>query len=109
VNYLPDRFASFFDRNFSGIISELSVDDQVYNEQKRLSASVKMFMDPISVEEVILSLKIKNIEGFDCKPQRVLVAGVKVLAPAFSHLFKLIYNQCTIPAQWLVVKTIPIF
>jgi hypothetical protein len=109
VNAFPDRFASFFNKKISAIINGVRVDDQVYNGRKRLSASDKMFMDPISVRKVILSLKMKNTEGFDRIPQRVLVDGVEILAPAFTQLFELIYTQCTIPAQWRVAKTIPVF
>ena len=39
----------------------------------------KMFMDSVSVKEVLSSLKIKNAEGYDRIPQRVLVDGANYL------------------------------
>ena len=50
-----------------------------------------MFMDANSIRECILSLKIKNSEGYDRIPQRVLVDGVDRLAVAFEGLFKLLH------------------
>ena len=41
-----------------------------------MNANVGHFMDTDSVRECILSLKLKNSEGFDRIPQRVLVDGV---------------------------------
>ncbi len=67
-----------------------------------------MFMDSISVREVMFTLKVKNSVGFDRIPQRILVDGVDFLAPKFAKLFALIYEQKQVPAQWLVAKTVPI-
>ena len=61
-----------------------------------------MFMDPVSIKECILSLKMKNSEGFDRIPQRCLIDGVEHLVTAFNGLFKRIYDQSAVPSQWLV-------
>ena len=45
----------------------------MYNGVQKVQPEIKMFMDPISVREYIMSLKIKNTEGNDRIPQRVLV------------------------------------
>ena len=60
------------------------------------------FMDPISVKECMQSLKIKNLEGYDRIPKRVLVDGVEQFVGAFSGLFQRIYTQLKIPDQWLI-------
>jgi hypothetical protein len=45
----------------------------------------KMFMGPISVKEVMSSLKVKNSEGFNRIPQRIIVDRVNnFLAPKFA-------------------------
>ena len=68
-----------------------------------------MFMDTASVKECMLSLKVKNTESYDRIPQRVLFDGDDILASSFGKLFKKIYEQKAVPAQWLVSKTIPIY
>ena len=43
-----------------------------------------MFMDIFSIREVLQTLKIKNTEGFDRIPQRVLVDGADHLVVALE-------------------------
>ena len=52
---------------------------------------------------------MKNTEGYDRIPQRILVDGVDLLLESFVGLFSRIYNQTEVPAQWLISKTIPIY
>ena len=59
----------------------------MYNGVQKVQPEIKMFMDPISVREYIMSLKIKNTEGNDRIPQRVLVDGVDQLLVAFGVFF----------------------
>ena len=40
---------------------------------------------------------------------RVLVDGAEYLLKSFEGLFERIYYQKTIPGQWLVSKTIPVY
>ena len=49
-----------------------------------------------------------NTAGLVLYPQRILVDGINFLLNPISKLFKLIYEQKTIPEQWLVSKIIPI-
>ena len=51
---------------------------------------------------------IKNCEGFDRIPQRVLVDGIDILIDPLNELFGLVYHQRDIPEQWLIAKTIPV-
>ena len=69
----------------------------------------KMFMDEDSVRECIATIKLKNTEGFDRIPQRILVDGASVLTKPMCELFSKIYYQRAVPKQWLVSKTMPIF
>ena len=80
----------------------------VYNGKRRVTARNKMFMDSDSIRECALGLKLKNCEGFDRIPQRILVDGIDQLLKPLAHLFELIYLQGSIPEQWKVSKTIPI-
>ena len=106
---LPDRLASFFYNRVKNLADSTTIKDDVYNGKKKTNATNKMFMDICSVKECIKSLKIKNCEGFDRIPQRILVDGAEVLDKVFAGLFERIYDECTVPAQWLVSKTIPIY
>ena len=56
----------------------------------------------------VKTLKIKNCEGHDRIPQRILVDGLEILINPLTVLFEKIYDQKDIPKQWLISKTIPI-
>jgi hypothetical protein len=88
-------------------VNEVRINNRVYNGRQKVNSNDKMFMDPMSVKKLVMSLKIKNSEGSDPIPQSVLADVVEILAPEFARLFKLINDQ-TVPAQRLVAKTFPI-
>ena len=60
------------------------------------------------VETCLKSIKLKNSEGYDRIPQRILADGALILLTPLTKLFNLIYHQKAIPAQWSVSKIIPI-
>ena len=66
------------------------------------------FMTPENIITAINSLKLKNCEGFDRIPVRILKDGIEPLTPVLSHLFNLIYINKQIPEQWRVSKVIPL-
>ena len=70
-----NEFAKFFDDKVKNIVETAMVDENIYNGVQKVQANNKMFMDEQSVRECILSLKIKNSEGFDRIPQRILIEG----------------------------------
>ena len=57
----------------------------------------------------INSLKIKNCQGHDCIPLRILADETQFLLKPLSFLFNKIYESKVIPEQWLISKTMPIF
>ena len=65
-------------------------------------------MTESDIKECIRSIKVKNSEGYDRIPQRVLVDGEAQLLKPLSHLFYRIYQEKCVPEQWLVSKIIPI-
>jgi hypothetical protein len=75
----PDRFASFFNDKVERIVSKVKINVNVCNGTRKVNVLNKNFMDRNSVRECILNLKIKNSEGWDRIPQRVLVDGLEVL------------------------------
>ena len=101
---VAERFANYFDTKIKNFLQQTSINDNVYNGARKVIAEEKIFMDPTSVRECIASLKIKNTEGYDRIPQRVLVDGIDVLIRPFSILFKKIFYQNSIPGQCLISK-----
>ena len=61
-----------------------------------------------NIHDALKSIKIKNCEGYDRIPQRILVEGFEILLPPIKKLFELIDDQRSIPQQWLISKIIPI-
>ena len=51
---------------------------------------------------------MKNCEGYDRIPQRILIDGINILINPLTRLFNLIYRDCQIPEQWLIAKITPI-
>ena len=81
----------------------------VYNGTEKIKEEDEMFMTPVAIREIMGSMKIKNSEGYDRIPQRILLDGAECLNSTLSGLFKRIYYQKSVPGQWLVSKTMPIF
>jgi hypothetical protein len=73
----------------------------VYNGKCKVKIPNCNFMSEADIEECIKDIKIKNNEGFDCIPQRIIVEGCASLLPPLFILFKKIYNQMKLPEQWL--------
>ena len=90
------------------ITRETIVDQNVYNGYRKLAADNQMFMSFSEVEKCIKSIKIKNCEGYDRIPQRVLNEGIEHLLSPLSILFRSIYNSKCIPEQWRFSKIIPV-
>ena len=88
--------------------STTSIDNNVYNGSKKINEQNKNFMSEVNIRKSILSLKLKNSEGYDRIPQRILIDGMSILLEPFTKLFNLIYNSNTIPEQWSMSKIIPI-
>ena len=102
-------FAQFFNEKIQKIVNETQIDPIVYNGKRKLNALSENFMQPEHILLATKSLKIKNSEGYDRLPQRILVDGIDILIKPLSVLFEKIYQSKTIPEQWLISKTIPVF
>lgn len=103
----PDAFAKFF--NDKIVSNNTPVEDSVYNGKRKVLSPGLMFMTQENIKECIKSMKVKNCEGHDRIPQRIIVDGVDHLTAPITNLFSLIYMQNKIPQQWLMAKVNPIF
>ena len=53
------------------------------------------------IKECVKSLKIKNTEGYDRIPQRIIIDGLDSLGKPLTKLFELVYRDKKVPGQWL--------
>ena len=105
---LPDVFAEFFDSKIENIIRDVKVENNVYNGKKMVQSSDVNFMCENDIIEAVMHLKIKNCEGHDRIPQRLLTDGIHILIKPLTVLFSKIYMQMDIPQQWLFSKIAPV-
>ena len=66
-------FAKFFENKVKEITENTIVDQTIYNGVRKIFAGDSMFMSSQEVECCIKSIKLKNSEGYDRVPQRILV------------------------------------
>ena len=76
--------------------------------KRKLFAGCEMFISTQEVDKCIRSIKLKNSEGYDRIPQRILVDGANYFVPPLARLFNMIYYQNSIPEQWRIAKIIPV-
>jgi hypothetical protein len=107
-NNQAETFAEFFSKKVKNIVNECKIDASVYNGTRKINSESQDFMTPENIVIAIKSLKVKNCEGFDRIPVRILIDGIEKLAPILSHLFKLIYDHRSIPSQWRISKVKPL-
>ena len=101
-------FADFFSHKVSSIITNSTISNNVFNGSKKINCEPSNFMLKENVLECLKDLKIKNCEGYDRIPQRVLADGAEILVNPLHKLFEKIYLQKCIPEQWSIAKVIPI-
>ena len=73
-----------------------------------MNAENSMFMTRNNILEYIDGLKLKNTEGNDRIPQRILIDGRDSLIEPLLNLFKLIYRDKIVPGQWVISKIIQV-
>ena len=61
-----------------------------------------------NIMKAVKSIKMKNAEGNDRIPQRILIDGISVLMAPLSYLFNRVYVSKTIPEQWKLAKITPV-
>ena len=105
---IPEAFAELFSNKVKNIANEVAIDNEIHNGFKKINSENQFFMSSADVEECVKNIKIKNCEGYDRIPQRILVDGITVLINPLRILFSKIYNQKSVPQQWLISKIVPI-
>lgn len=94
---LPDTFAMYFNKKIFNIVNAQVIEDSVHNGIRKLWTTDHHFMSLNNILKAIKTLKKKNCEGHDRKPQTNLIDGIEILKYPLSYLFKQIYSERKIP------------
>ena len=105
---VPDTVAVFFDNKVRRLVMDSIIDPSIYNGRKKITVNDCFFMGRDAILDCVASLKIKNAEGYDRVPQRIIKDGINHLIVPLTVLFKLIYETNEIPDQWKIAKVTPI-
>ena len=65
-------------------------------------------MSRVRIIECVKGLKMKNTEGYDRIPQRIIIDGLESLGKPLEKLFAMIYRDKKVLGQWLISKIIPV-
>ena len=65
-----------------------------------------MFMTSENIKDCIDKIQIRDMEGYERIPQRILVNGGEHFLKPLIHLSKLIYMDMEIPGQWLKIENV---
>ena len=104
---IPEAFADYFKSKVENITAECQIDEDVYNGQRLMNVNNENFMTESNVKRCLMDLKIKNCEGVDRIPLRILNDGAEFLYRPITALMNLIYTTQMIPDQWRQAKIIP--
>ena len=105
---MSENFATFYEKKVADLVSSTRVNPLVHDGSKKMVAENSDFMTRKNIIECINGLKLKNTEGYDRIPQRILINGRDSLIDPLTNLFKLIYRDKLVPGQWLISKIIPV-
>ena len=97
---VASAFGDMFTKKVKLIVDSTIINPQVHNGNQKILQYHNPAITAIDILECVKSLKIKNCEGFDRIPQRILSEGINSLIAPLTGLFKLIFSQNTIPEQW---------
>ena len=67
----------------------------VYNGTRKIAGTETNFMTAENIVKAVKLIKMKNSEGDDRIPQRILIDGLSVMVGPLSHLFNLC-NRLTV-------------
>ena len=108
LNDIPECFAEHFAGKMANIVANIGIDDQVFNGTRKLWKADQNFMTSENIVKAVQSIKMKNAEGDDRNPQRILIDGISIILSPLTTLFRKIYTMQTIPEQWKLAKITPV-
>ena len=88
---LEEAFAELFESKIKLLSDNARITDTVYNGQRKLPETDNFnFKSELNVRSAMESLKLKNAEGFDRIPQRILIDGAELLNKPMTMLMSMI-------------------
>ena len=105
---LPEAFAEHFESKITNLLMNIAIDPQVCNGSRKLTGNEFNFMTSGNILKAVQPIKLKNLEGNDRIPQRILIDDISVLLAPLTCLFSNIYEQKMIPQQWKLAKITPV-
>ena len=79
---LAEMFAEMFQTKVLTLASNAKIGPNVYNGMQKIQVEEKNFMSELEIRRAILSIKVKNCEGSDRIPQRIIDKFVRKYAPS---------------------------
>ena len=102
-------FADYFEKKVKNIANSTLIPNNPDLGEKLVNTSITPFFSYGAVLHTMKTLKGKKCFGYDNVPLLVLRDGAEVLAAPFADMFREIYESKTIPDQWKISRTIPLF
>ena len=75
-------------------VEKVEIDNDVDNGKVKMNASNLNFMTKNDIITRIKMLKVKNCEGYDRIPQRILIDVMDLLIDPLTKLFSMVYRYC---------------
>ena len=73
---LPDFFAGLFTSKVKSIVDEQVTSDTIYNGIGKIDCIENNFMTELNTLEAVQTIKLKNCEGHDGIPLRIIINGI---------------------------------
>jgi hypothetical protein len=84
---LPDRFAKYFDLKIKNTFEELAKNEEVFNGKRKVEENNKNFMDPLSVKECIMNLKLnKKLKRIQHNPTEKIGRGGGIPRSSYNKI-----------------------
>ena len=87
---IPESFAAHFERKILGLSAGVLMNPNVYNGRNKFVGDVANvnFMTAANIKRAVLTIKMKNLEGDDRIPKRILIDGIEILLASLASFFK---------------------
>ena len=108
TDQISDCFADYFCEKITLLSNDAQINPTVYNGRRKMDVIDENFMTEENIIRAVKSIKIKNSEGNDRIPQRILIDGISCLIKPLANLFNKIYTKKEIPEQWKLSKVTPV-
>ena len=96
---VASAFGDLFFNKVKNITESTQINPLVHNGHQKINIVDNDIIPITDIIECVKSLKIKNCEGYDRIPQRILSEGIEYLIEPLTGLFKLIVQQTKIPKK----------